>query len=261
MFQKDVVNRILEVIIILMAVLFTSTVWYVGSTKPITAERDAFAKEKEVLTKERDCLVKISQEMGVVRVTEDDHKRYVSFALRVTNNNGVGETPEFLEALESLENLPDLKGINMDGLKLTYQSLDKLLHIPSLEKVFIERTGLTLDDIFVFKSYHPNKNIEVHFSNEYALLKVPNSKDHIVGGVFDNEGKALKGAFVSIEELTGISGPVETDEFGFFSIKFSGKRDGRKTHLWVYKDGYKSIYNKEITMSDKAVKVILETGK
>lgn len=115
------------------------------------------------LQEEHGAVLKVSQEFGLIRIS-DDGKRYVSFAPRVHQNPKLGETAGFLEVLESLDKIQDLKGVSLQDLSLTGKSLETLQDIKTLEKVFIERTGISYEDSIKFKSlYKWNRNLIVGY--------------------------------------------------------------------------------------------------
>jgi hypothetical protein len=96
----------------------------------------------------------ISQELGVVRINESDGKKYVSFAFRAKNQ--LPETPEFIRALRAIIYLPDVRGIHLDGIPLTTESLFSLQSIESLECITVRGTGLDKEKVAIWESLLPN---------------------------------------------------------------------------------------------------------
>jgi hypothetical protein len=112
------------------------------------------SRGKRMAETERDAYAKVSEECGVIRVSPSDGKRYVSFAFRSQRYPAYHqeETPEFLAALESLKYIKDLRGVHIDGLPVTVESLKRLSAIETLERVTARDSYITENDVANWKS-------------------------------------------------------------------------------------------------------------
>jgi hypothetical protein len=106
----------------------------------------------------------INQQRGTIIRDEQDKALYVTFRLR--QNSGMAfETPEFKNALNCIDDIGEVKGVSMDSIILSPDTLDALNNLDTLEKINLNNTGLSDEQIsqwfFRWKSTNPKKSFPI----------------------------------------------------------------------------------------------------